>query len=281
MANFAYVNGRYLPIENAQISIDDRGLQFGDSIYEVWALKDGKLLDNDGHLQRMHRSLALLQIEFHISDKSLAIIIKHLVSLSRVKNGLVYLQITRGTAPRDHQFAENTVANIIITLRPKNYKTLNERAGKGIKVALAPDERWGRVDIKTTNLLPNILGKQAAIDKGFDDVWFYDKSGNITEGSAQNAWIINKNGDLQTRALGNDILAGITRARVLQIAETKGIKVIEKSFKLQDALSASEAFVTSATSFVTPVIEIDNKKIGYGKVGEVAMALRAAYFSAK
>ena len=278
MSRFAYINGKYVPFENAFISIDDRGLQFGDSIYEVWALKSGKLLDHKGHLLRMRRSLKELRIDFFHSDASLGFIIKRLRELNRVSNGLVYLQITRGTAVRDHPFPKEITANLIITVRPKSYAQLDARAGQGIRVKTSRDNRWGRVDIKTTNLLPNVLAKQEAIDSGFDDVWLFDENSLITEGSAQNAWILTKENVLQTRNLGNDILAGITRAKVLELATLNGLKLIEAPFSIHEAKSAREAFVTSATSFVTPVIQIDDTPIGNGSCGIIATKLRKDYF---
>lgn len=278
MSRFAYVNGSYVAFSDAAISIDDRGLQFGDSIYEVWALKNGKLLDHKGHLMRMRRSLNELRIEFSLSDASLGIIINKLIELNRVKSGLVYLQITRGTAVRDHPFPKEISANLIITLRPKNYAALDARAAQGIKVKTSRDNRWGRVDIKTTNLLPNVLAKQEAIDCGFDDVWLVDKSGFVTEGSAQNAWILTKDNVLQTRNLGNDILAGITRAKVKELASSAGLKLIEAPFSIDEAKNAREAFVTSATSFVTAVVQIDESPIGNGACGIIATKLRKEYF---
>lgn len=278
MSRFAYVNGRYVPFNAATISIDDRGLQFGDSIYEVWALKNGKLLDHKGHLERMRRSLNELHIDFPITDKALSCIIDRLIALNRTKNGLVYLQITRGTAVRDHPFPKQSDANLIITLRPKNYAQLDARAALGIKVRTSPDTRWGRVDIKTTNLLPNVLAKQSAIENGFDDAWLFDENGFITEGSAQNAWILTKDNVLQTRNLGNDILAGITRAKVMELAKLNNLKIVEKPFSIEEAKLAREAFVTSATSFVTSVIQIDEAIIGNGAGGIIATKLRKDYF---
>ncbi len=277
MSRFAYVNGRYLPFKDAAISIDDRGLQFGDSIYEVWPLKDGKLLDKSGHFQRMHRSLNELKIDFQVSQSSLEQIIAQLIRLNRTKNGLVYLQITRGTAIRDHQFPTHIVANLIITLRPKDFALMDARAANGIKVKTIEDFRWGRVDIKTTNLLANVLAKQDAIENGFDDAWFYDGDGFITEGSAQNAWIVTKEGKLQTRSLGNDILAGITRAKVIELAQIHNLNVVEKPFSIEEAKNAREAFITSAGNFVTAVISIDGAPIGNGNAGIIAAQLRKSY----
>ena len=174
MSRYAYVNGNFTRFNQAKVHIEDRGLQFGDSVYEVWAAKDGVLLDDIGHLQRLSRSLGMLRIELPLPLGSLKPIIGNLLRLNRVKNGLVYLQITRGVAPRDHPFPKNSIPTIIITVRPKNYAQLEAKAEKGIKIVTKKDLRWKRVDIKTTNLLPNLLAKQEALDDGADDVWFFD-----------------------------------------------------------------------------------------------------------
>ncbi|KAF0097523.1 MAG: D-alanine transaminase [Hyphomonadaceae bacterium] len=278
MSRYAYVNGNFTRFNQAKVHIEDRGLQFGDSVYEVWAAKDGVLLDDIGHLHRLSRSLGMLRIELPLPLGSLKPIIGNLLRLNRVKNGLVYLQITRGVAPRDHPFPKNATPTIIITVRPKNYAQLEAKAQKGIKIVTKKDLRWKRVDIKTTNLLPNLLAKQEAIDEGAEDVWFFDDNGKITEGSAQNAWILNKEGNLQTRGLGEDILGGITRSTIMALAKKLNLKIVEKPFSVQEAIEAREAFVTSATSFVTAVVEIDGRPIGNGNVGSVATILRKAYF---
>lgn len=278
MPRYAYVNGEFARFGQATVHIEDRGLQFADSVYEVWAVKNGVLLDNIGHLERLKRSLNLLRIAAPLPLHALKPIIDNLLRLNRVKDGLVYLQITRGVAPRDHPFPKNALPSIIITVRPKNYAQLESKAQKGIQIVTKKDLRWKRVDIKTTNLLPNLLAKQEAIDEGADDVWFYDENGNITEGSAQNAWIVNKAGNLQTRGLGDDILGGITRSRIMALAKDLEIKIEERPFSIEEAKEAREAFVTSATSFVTAVVAIDGKSIGNGNVGSIATLLRKTYF---
>lgn len=278
MPRYAYVNGEFARFGQATVHIEDRGLQFADSVYEVWAVKNGVLLDNIGHLERLKRSLNLLRIAAPLPLHALKPIIGNLLRLNRVKDGLVYLQITRGVAPRDHPFPKNALPSIIITVRPKNYAQLESKAQKGIQIVTKKDLRWKRVDIKTTNLLPNLLAKQEAIDEGADDVWFYDENGNITEGSAQNAWIVNKAGNLQTRGLGDDILGGITRSRIMALAKDLEIKIEERPFSIEEAKEAREAFVTSATSFVTAVVAIDGKSIGNGNVGSIATLLRKTYF---
>lgn len=276
MANIAYVNGEFIPTDYANISINDRGLQFGDAVYEVWAVINGKLIDEEGHFTRLGRSLNELDINNIFNKNSLKIIFRELLARNRVKNGIIYLQISRGTAPRDHAYAKNLVPNIIITARPKNFAQLEAKAQKGFHIKIAKDNRWGRVDIKTTNLLPNVLAKQNALDNNFDDVWFVDENNFITEGSAQNAWII-KDNTIITRALSHEILAGITRQSVLNLIKKLNLKFEERAFKVDELYNSDEAFVTSATSFVTPIIKVDSKNIGDGKIGEVVKLLRKEY----
>ncbi len=279
MSDIAYVNGAFVAHQNAQISIDDRGLQFGDAVYEVWAVKSGNLLDSDGHFERLWRSLGEMQIDFHMSRKSLEIIIREMIRRNRLVNGIVYLQISRGTALRDHPFPKNATANIIITTRAKDFDALNRKAAKGLNIKTQSDNRWGRVDIKTINLLPNVLAKQSALDEGFDDVWFIDDDGYITEGSAQNAWIITKSHEFVTRDISNAILSGITRKSIAKIIQEKGFTLVERKFTLAEVLEAKEAFVTSATSFVTPVVSINGATIGNGVSGEFAHQLRLEYLA--
>lgn len=279
MVEFAYVNGQFANIKNANISINDRGLQFGDAVYEVWAFKNNFQFDDEGHFKRLFRSLNELKIEFNQSPQSMKIIFRELIRRNRLKEGIIYLQISRGTANRDHPFPKDTKPNIIITARPKNFEKLNNRAKLGFSIKTTLDNRWGRVDIKTTNLLPNVLAKQTALEEGYDDVWLVDENGFVTEGSAQNAWIINKNNELITRPLSHEILAGITRASVMNIARNLGLKTIERPFNIDEVINAKEAFITSATSFVTPIIKINNIGINNEKIGEKALILRNAYLS--
>jgi D-alanine transaminase len=280
MSRIAYVDGRFLPLAEAGVPVEDRGLQFADSVYEVWALRGGVLFDHAGHLERLGRSLGALRIDWPVSPKALDIVIRELVRRNRVRDGLVYLQITRGTAPRDHPFPKDTKATLILTVRRKDPAAADARAARGLKVKTFPDIRWGRVDIKTTGLLPNLLARQDAIEAGADDAWLVDGDGLVTEGTAQNAWIVDAAGTLRTRPLGHDILGGITRATVLQLVGDLGLGFEERPFNLAEAAAAREAFVTSATSYVTPVISIDGKPVADGKPGPVAAALRRAYLAA-
>lgn len=281
MSRFAYVDGRFVRMDVAMVNIEDRGLQFADSVYEVWAVRGGRLLDDAGHFARLTRSLAALRIERPITDRALSMVIAGLLRRNRLSDALVYLQITRGVARRDHPFPANARPSLILTARPLDPVAADRKAAKGIRVMSVPDIRWGRVDIKTTGLLPNVLARQAAIDAGFDDAWLVDAQGAVTEGTAQNAWIVDSNGRLRTRPPGHDILRGITRDSVASIAGAAGLEVIYEPFSVEQAKVSKEAFVTSATSFVMPVIGIDSAIIGTGVPGPVVTALRSRYLAAQ
>jgi D-alanine transaminase len=281
MSRIAYVDGRFVPFAEAAVPIEDRGLQFADAVYEVWAVHDGVVLDAVGHRERLARSLKALRIEEPLAPGALAAILKALIVKNKVRHGLVYLQVSRGVARRDHPFpAVAPTPTVIMTARASDPAKAAAKAARGIKVMLVPDIRWGRVDIKTTNLLPNVLAKQAAIEAGHDDAWLVDAHGLITEGTAQNAWIVDADGAVRTRPLGEDILAGITRARVKAVAQALGVEVVERAFTPEEAFAAREAFVTSASAFVTPVVAIDGRAIGSGVPGPVAPRLRHAYLQA-
>jgi D-alanine transaminase len=275
----AYVDGQFVRHGEASIHVEDRGLQFGDAVYEVWAVRGGILFDSEGHLARLARSLAALQIKAPIGNASLMVIVRELMARNKLKDGLVYLQISRGVARRDHPFPAHSRPSIILTARAMNMAQADARAAKGIQVQTCPDNRWGRVDIKTVNLLPNVLAKQAALEAGFADAWFVDSEGMVTEGTAQNAWILDSEGLLRTRPATHAILRGITRDTIIKTAQELGFAFEEKAFSRDEALSAKEAFITSATSFVTPVIGLDGYKIGDGTPGPIARRLRETYLS--
>lgn len=279
MPRIAYVDGQFVRHGDATVHVEDRGLQFGDAVYEVWAVRNGILFDSEGHLARLARSLAALQIKAPRADQSLMIVVRELMTRNKLKDGLVYLQISRGVARRDHPFPAHSRPSIILTARPMNMAQADARAAKGIQVQTRPDNRWGRVDIKTVNLLPNVLAKQAALEAGFQDAWFIDGSGMVTEGTAQNAWIVDSTGTLRTRPATHAILRGITRDTIIKTAQALGFAFEEKAFSRDEALQAREAFITSATSFVTPVIGIDGEKIGEGAPGPIARKLRETYLS--
>jgi len=277
MSRIAYVNGAYVPHNQACIHIEDRGYQFSDGVYEVWAVRQGKMLDSEGHFRRLKRSLSELRIAMPMSVGALDVVLREIMRKNRVRNGLIYLQITRGVAPRDHAFPKDTFPSIVITAKSTNPAKADQTAKNGVAVITVPDERWARCDIKTVSLLPNILAKQAAHEKGAFEAWMVDEKGQITEGSSSNAWIITCDGVLATRNLSSDILGGITRAHVLTLAAERQLKVEERSFSLEEAQNAQEAFMTSATTLVTPITHIDGVAVGQGKPGPLASALRKDY----
>lgn len=281
MSRWAYVNGAYRPLSAAAISIQDRGFQFADSIYEVWAVRHGALYDVEGHFARLWRSLSELRIAAPMSETSLKAVVREIMRRNRVRDGIVYLQISRGAAPRDHGFpAPGTKPTIVLTAKNLDHAALSARAEKGVKVITFPETRWARCDIKSTNLLANVLARQAARDAGAFEAWFVDADGFVTEGTSSNAWIVDAQGRLRTRERSNHILHGVTRAVLLKTAQARGLEVVEAPFTVADALAAREAFITAASNPAVPVIAVDNTPIGDGAAGEVTRALRAAYLGA-
>ena len=278
MSRVAYVNGAYRPHADATVHVEDRGFQFADGVYEVWSVFDGRLADFDGHLTRLHRSLDELQIRGMMSREALERVLKETVRRNRVREGLVYIQVTRGTARRDHPFPpEGTPPSVIVTARTLPLAKGDAAAKKGVAVITQPDIRWGRCDIKTVGLLPNVLAKQAAKERGAAEAWMVDEMGLVTEGSSTNAWIVDENGKLRTRDTQSNILRGITRAAVLEMAAAEGLELEERAFSVDEAKRAREAFYTSASGFVMPAVSIDGAKIGNGKPGPVATRLRELY----
>lgn len=277
MPRIAYVNGAYLPLRDAAVHIEDRGYQFADGIYEVALFVEGRFWDLDGHLARWGRSLKALDMREPMSERALRLVIARLIAANGRRDCYIYMQGTRGVAPRNHPFpVEGVAPSLVMTVKPLNLAKLNAIAAKGISVITQPDIRWGRVDIKTVGLLPNILAKEAAKRKGAAEAWLV-RDGKVTEGGSSNAWIIDKSGVLITHPLGHEILGGITRETVIACAEELQLRVEERAFTIDEALGASEAFITSAMNLVTPVIEIDGAKIGAGAPGPVAKRLRQAY----
>lgn len=281
MSQIAYVNGAYVPMRYAAISINDRGFQFGDSIYEVWPVRDGELRDSEGHFARMRRSLNEIRVPAPMDDRALHLVIKETMRRNKVREGIVYIQVSRGVAPRDHTFPTKPIKpTLIITAKNLDQAGIKKRGAEGVKVITTPEIRWARRDIKSVNLLPNILQRQAAKEAGAFEAWFVDDDGFITEGTSSNAWIVDAQGRLRTRPLSNDILHGVTRGSVLKVAQERQMQVIEEPFTLAEAKAAKEAFVTGAGSPIFPVIAIDNVPVGEGKPGPVTQALRAAYLGA-
>jgi D-alanine transaminase len=274
MSRFAYVSGRYLRHRAATVSVDDRGFQFGDGAYEVMAVHHSVPIDEELHLQRLCRSLAELHIPEPVDRRALPVILDRVLSLNRVREGLLYLQVTRGAARRDHVFPKAVKPVLVVTARrvpPVPPVLIRD----GVTVISIPDQRWARCDIKSLNLLPNVLGKQQARAAGAFEAWQIDVRGMVTEGASTNAWIVTGDGALLTRPADYAILNGVTRQVILRHAGEFGLRLVERPFSLLEAKSATEAFLTSTTSLVLPVTRIDDTPIGDGRPGPVAQGLRA------
>lgn len=278
MTRVVYVNGRYLPYAQAGVHVEDRGLQFADAIYEVCEVRDGALVDRTRHMERLERSLGELGIRQPMSRAALSIVLAETVRRNRVRTGLVYLQITRGAAPRDFPFPRGDVAPTVVCLaRSLDSAAREARASAGIAVETMPDTRWARCDIKTVMLLPAVLAKEAAGKVGAQEAWFVDRDGFVTEGASSNAWILDKDGALITRALGPELLPGVTRRTLLDLLAREKIPLIERSFRVEEATAAREAFVTSAFGLVMPVVKINGVVIGDGHPGELTRRLRSNF----
>lgn len=275
MSRTVYVNGEYLPEERAKISVFDRGFLFADGVYEVSSILNGKLIDNEAHLARLHRSLTELEMVAPASDSEIVAIQQEMVARNKLEEGVLYLQATRGAADREFAFPSNAEPSLVMFTQTKNL--LESPQGlNGISVITTPDIRWSRRDIKTVGLLAPCLAKQLALGAGADDAWMVE-DGHITEGSSNNAYIVTPSGTIVTRHLGNEILHGITRKAILRLAETVQISIEERPFTPEEAYGAAEAFITSASTFVWPVVKIDGKAVGDGQVGPVARRLRQLY----
>ena len=278
MSRIAYVNGQYLSHAHAGVHIEDRGYQFSDGIYEVCEVRDGKIIDMGGHLDRLERSANELEIKLPNRRKTIEIIVEEMRLKNRVQNGIVYIQVTRGVAPRNHLFpSPSTPASMVMTAKSTSREAADKKAAAGVSVITVPDNRWDRVDIKTVSLLPNILAKQKAHESGAFEAWFVDTDGNVTEGSSTNAWIVTKDNILVTRDASRGILKGITRGTTIIVAESLQLKIEERRFTVEEAKQAKEAFITAATTVCVPVTKIDGKPVGDGKVGDISRSLRAHF----
>ena len=278
MGRIAYVNGRFERHAEAFVHIEDRGYQFADAVYEVWALFDGKLSDPDGHFARLERSLSELQIDMPMSRSALTIVLRETVRQNRIRDGLLYLQVSRGVAPRDHAFPTTPIPPaIVVTAKAIDRAAAEAKAAKGVSVITVPENRWGRCDIKTVGLLPNAMAKQAAKEKGAAEAWFVDELGFVTEGASSNAWIVTTDGRVKTRDTNANILRGVTRYTLLDILQSEGIPIDQSPFTPAEALAASEAFITGAGALILPVVAMDGQPIGNGKVGPMASRLRRLY----
>lgn len=278
MSRFAYVNGRFVRHGDAAVHIEDRGYQLADGVYEVWAVFDGKLADAEGHFTRLWRSLDELRIAHPMSQASLTMVLREAVRRNKVREGLVYLQVTRGVAKRDHAFPNPAVLPaVVITAKSLDRAATNAKAMKGASVISVSENRWARCDIKSIGLLPNALAKQAARERGALEAWFVDDMGLVTEGASSNAWIVDGEGILRTRDTNANILRGITRSTLLEVIREAGVPMSEKPFTIAEAQAAKEAFITGAGSLVTPIVQVDGVKLGDGVPGPVATKLRALY----
>jgi D-alanine transaminase len=278
MSRIAYVNGRYRDLRDACVNVEDRGYQFADGVYEVCEVRGARLVDFPRHMARLQRSLSELQIAEPMPITALAIIMREVVRRNRVTFGIVYLQVTRGVARRDHAFPPSSVKpSVVVTARALDYEKKQQTAATGIKVITLAENRWPRVDIKSVSLLPNVLAKQEAREKGAYEAWYVDSDGFITEGASSNAWIVTKDGRAITRSVDRGILAGITRAVLVEVMGVLQIRLEERPFTPAEAREAAEAFVTSASQIVMPVVAIDGQVVGNGQPGGITRQLREEF----
>jgi len=279
MSRIAYVNGQYIPHADASVHIEDRGYQFADGIYEVCEIRDGNIIDVEGHLNRLERSARELEMAQPLARNALEFVMQEMRARNKVRNGLIYIQVTRGVASRNHLYpSPDTPPSIVMTARATPRESVIANATRGVAVISVPDNRWERVDIKTVSLLPNVMAKQKAKQAGAFEAWFVDSEGMVTEGASTNAWIVTHDDVLVTRHASRGILRGITREGVMKTAENLQIKVEERRFSIEEAQNAKEAFITAATTVVVPVIEIDGKKIGEGTHGEITARVRKYFY---
>ncbi|GAA4114278.1 D-amino-acid transaminase [Aminobacter aganoensis] len=279
MPRIAYVNGRYVAHSDASVHIEDRGYQFADGVYEVCEVARGFIVDSVGHLDRLDRSLSELRIDWPVNRAVLVHVMREVIRRNRVHNGMVYLQVTRGVAPRDHVFPANgTRPALVVTAKRTDPVAAAKKAGAGLKVITVPENRWERVDIKSVGLLPNVLARQQAKEAGAQEAWFVDPDGTVKEGAATNAWIVTRDGVLVTRPADHGILRGITRATLFKVAEKLGLTVEERGFTVAEAKAAREAFITAATTVIMPIVAIDGQPVANGHPGSVALSLREAFF---
>lgn len=278
MSRIVYVNGQYLPYAAAGVHVEDRGFQLGDAVYEVCQVKGGAVVDMTRHLDRLWRSMGELGMRPPMSRAALQLVLRRTATLNRVRDGSIYLQVSRGAGPRDFVFPpQNVEPSLVVIARSRDPGRAEAQAEKGIAVVTVPDIRWGRCDIKTVMLLPACLAKQAAHGAGAQEAWLYDAAGNITEGASSNAWIVDAEGNLITRQIDRAILAGVTRATLLDAIAAAGHTLVERAFSVGEAKGAREAFITSATNTVMPVVSIDGQPVGDGRPAPLTMSLRSAF----
>lgn len=279
MPRIAYVNGRYLPHSNAMVHVEDRGYQFADGVYEVCEVRHGYIVDLTRHLDRLNRSLGELRIDWPMSRQALTQVIRQVLRRNKVRNGLFYLQITRGVARRDHVFpADGTRPSVVVTAKSTDPSVIAKKNANGIKAITVRDNRWDRVDIKSVGLLPNALARQQAKEAGAQEAIFVDQDNSVKEGAATNVWIVDKDGTLVTRPADHGILRGITRTTLMDVASKLGMPVAERFFSVEEMMAAREVFITAATSICFPVISIDGRTIANGHPGSVSQKIREAFF---
>ena len=276
MPNITYIDGKYLNYEDSKIHVNDRGYHFGDAVYEVIVFNKNIFYDFDGHIQRLFKSLTSLEIKFSLSSSSLKIIINNLIRLNKAHIGSVYIQVSRGVAERNHSFHGLNIKPILTIILTK--KSNIENNLNGVKAITLNDNRWSRPDIKTTQLLPNVLAKTLANKNNAYECIFIDDEGFVTEGSSSNIWVLNKENQLITRNLDGKILSGITRNSISLFAKKNNITVVEKKFTQIELYNAKEVFLTSASSFIMPIVKIDDQNINQGLVGNISLELRKLYF---
>jgi len=277
MTRIVYVNGRYLPYARAAVHVEDRGFQFADGVYDVIAVLGGRLVDADGHLVRLERNMDELRISHPMGRRAMRIVIQEVIRRNLLRDGSIYLQVTRGAARRDFPFPVSARPTLVVIARQADPAGIAAMAMRGVAAILVPDQRWARCDIKSIGLLPAALAKQQAREKGAYEAWMVDGDGLVTEGSSSNAWIVTADGALVTRQIGTAILSGITRSAVVALARAEGLRLEERPFTPEEALSAREAFVTSTTAFIMPVTSLDGHPIGNGGPGILAGKLRLLY----
>ncbi|MFZ4761923.1 MAG: D-amino-acid transaminase [Alphaproteobacteria bacterium] len=275
MPHYVYLNNRFVPYREAMVPIEDRGYQFADGVYEVMPVINGQICEFTGHMDRLYRSLAEISLPISWGRPLFKQIMKQLLRLERLQEGNIYLQITRGVAPRNFPFPKDALPSLVIVPKKANLLS-NPLAEKGMKALSQPDIRWGRCDIKTIALLAQVLAKQKAAEAGCLEAFLLDDKGYITEGAASNAWMV-KNGVIYTRPAVDNILAGVTRNSLLILAEAAGVQVVQRPFSLQEALAADELFISSASYFAMPVVMLDEQPIADGKAGALTNKLRALY----
>jgi D-alanine transaminase len=277
MSRIAYVNGQYIAFLQACVHIEDRGYQFGDGVYEVCEIRGGRLIDETRHLARLQRSLDELRIRAPIETAALKFVMREMAARNNVRDGYVYIQVTRGAARRDHPFPKAAKPALVMTARALDRRPIEANAANGVRIITLRDERWARPDIKSLQLLPNVLAKQVAREAGAFEAWLVDATGFITEGASTNAWIVTGQGAIVTRHADNAILRGVTRTTLLEMAAKEGVRFEERAFSLDEALQAREAFLTSATNSVIPIVAIDGRPVGNGEPGPVAKKLRSGF----